>query len=94
MVYPFSKEEYRKGVAILKNNKASGRDDVLVEQLKNIGPKGHRWLLTILNKCFIENKIPTLWIQSKIIVLGRTLRFQKVTDLYPSCVIRTNSSKE
>ena len=34
MVYPFSDEEYRKGVAILKNKKASGRDDVLVEQLK------------------------------------------------------------
>ena len=36
MVYPFSEEEYRKGVAILKNNKAFGRDDVLEEQLKNI----------------------------------------------------------
>ena len=42
MVYPFSEEEYRKGVAILKNNKASCRDDVLVEQLKNLGPKAHR----------------------------------------------------
>ena len=60
MVYPFSEEEYRKGVAILKNNKASGRDDVLVEQLKNLGPKAHRWLLTMLNKCFMENEIPTL----------------------------------
>ena len=39
MVYPFSEEEYRKGVAILKNHKASGRDDVLVEQLNNFGPK-------------------------------------------------------
>ena len=39
MVYHFSKEEYRKGVSILKNNKAAGRDDVLVEQLKNIGPR-------------------------------------------------------
>ena len=38
MVYPFSEEEYRKGVAILKNNKASGRDDVLVEQLKILVP--------------------------------------------------------
>ena len=65
MVYPFSEEEYRNGVAILKNNKASGRDDVLVEQLKNLGPKSHRWLLTMLNKCFMENKIPTLWRQSK-----------------------------
>ena len=67
MVYPFSEEEYRKGVAILKNNKAAGRDDVLVEQLNNLGPKTHRWLQTMLNKCFMENKIPTLWRQSKII---------------------------
>ena len=55
MVYPFSEEEYRKGVAILKNNKASGRDNVLVEQQNNIVPKLHRWLLTMLNKCFMKN---------------------------------------
>ena len=67
MVYPFSEEENRKGVAILKNNKASGRDDVLVEQLNNLGPKAHRWLLTMLNKCFKESKIPTLLRQSRII---------------------------
>ena len=60
MVYPFS-EAYRKGVVILKNNKTAGRDDVLVEQLNNIGRKAHRWLLTIINKCFMENKIPPLW---------------------------------
>ena len=69
MVYPFSEAEYRKGVTILKNNKASGRDDVLVEQLKNLGPKAHRWLLTMLKKCFMENKIPTLWRQFKIIAI-------------------------
>ena len=69
MVYPFSEDEYRKGVAIPKNYKSSGRDDVLVEQLKNLGPKAHRWLLTMLNKCFMENKIPTLWRQSKIIAI-------------------------
>ena len=40
-VYPFREEEsaYRKGVKVLKNNKGAGRDDVLVEQLKNLGPK-------------------------------------------------------
>ena len=42
MVYAFSEEEYRNGVTIMNNNKASGRDDVLVEQLKNIGPKSLR----------------------------------------------------
>ena len=69
MVSPFSEDEYRKGVAILKNNKAAGRDDVLVEQLKNLGPNAHKWLRAMLNNCFIDNKIPTIWRQSKIIAI-------------------------
>ena len=66
---PFSEDEYRKGVATLKNNKATGRDDVLVEQLKNLGPNAHKWLCAMLNNCFIDNKIPTTWRQSKIIAI-------------------------
>ena len=31
--------------------------------------QAHRWLLTMLNKCFMENNIPTLWRQSKIIAI-------------------------
>ena len=42
IVYLFSEGEYNKGVAALKNNKAAGRDDILVEQLKHLGPKAHR----------------------------------------------------
>ena len=68
-VYPFSEGEYNKGVAALKNNKAAGRDDILVEQLKHLGPKAHKWLLTMLNICFMENKIPTIWRQYKIIAI-------------------------
>ena len=56
-------------MAALKNNKAAGRDDILVEQLKHLGPKAHKWLLTMLNICFMENKIPTIWRQSKIIAI-------------------------
>ena len=70
MVSPFSEDEYRKGVATLNNNKAAGRDDVLVEQLKNLGPNAHKlWLRAMLNNCFIDNKIPTIWRQSKIIAI-------------------------
>ena len=61
--------EYNKGLASLKNNKAAGRDDILVEQLKHLGPKAHKWLLTMLNICFMENKIPTIWRLSKIIAI-------------------------
>ena len=59
MVYPFSEEEYRRGIATLKNNKADGIEYVIVEQLKNHGPKTHKWLLAMLNNCFTQNKIPT-----------------------------------
>ena len=36
LVSAFSEEEYRKGIAALKNNKAAGIDDMTVEQLKNM----------------------------------------------------------
>ena len=69
MVYPFSEEEYRRGIATLKNNKAAGIDDVLVEQLNNLGPNTHNWLLAMLNNCFTQNKIPIIWRKSKIIAI-------------------------
>ena len=69
MVYPFSEEEYRRGIAVLKNNKAAGIDDELAEQINNIGPKTHKWLFAMLNNGFTENKIPTIWRKSKIIAI-------------------------
>ena len=48
LVLVFSEEEYRKGIEALKYNKASGKDDILVEQLKNIGPIAHKWLQRML----------------------------------------------
>ena len=46
MVFYFTEEEYSRVIATLKNNKAAGRDDVLVEQLKNSRPKAHKLMLT------------------------------------------------
>ena len=89
MVYHFSEEEYRKRVAILMNNKASGRDDILVEQLKKLGPKAHRWLLTMLNQCFMENKMPTLWRQFKISAILKHGKDSAIPNsyrpMYPLC---------
>ena len=69
LVYPFTEEEYRKAIATLKNNKAAGIDHVLVEHLTDLGPKAHRWLHSMLNMCFTENKIPNVWRQSRIMVI-------------------------
>ena len=69
LVFPFTEEECKNGIATLKNKKATGIDDVLVGQLKNLGPRAHRWLLSMLNVCFTENRIPKVWRQSKIIAI-------------------------
>ena len=57
MVSPFSEDEYRKGVATLKNNKAAGRDDVLMEQLKNLSPNAHKWLHVMVNHRLLIQKL-------------------------------------
>ena len=69
LVFLFTEEEYKKGIATLKNKKAAGIDDGLVEQLKNLGPRAHRWLYSMLNVCFTENRIPKVCRQSKIIAI-------------------------
>ena len=69
LVSAFSEEEYSEGIATLKYNKAAGIDGVLVDQLKNLGLKAHKWLLTILSKYLTDNKIAKLWRQSKIIAI-------------------------
>ena len=52
----FSEEEYRKGIATFKNSNAAGIEDILVEQLRNLGPKAHKWLHTMLNTCFMLHR--------------------------------------
>ena len=94
LVFPFTEEEY-KSIATLKNKKAADIDDVLVEQLKNLGSRAHRWLHSMLNVCFTDNRIPKVWRQSKIIETGKTQRYRRDTDLYPSyvtCINCTNVS--
>ena len=41
LVYPFTEEDYRKGIAALKNGKSVGIYDVLVKQLTNLGSTLH-----------------------------------------------------
>ena len=69
LVFPFTEEEYKMGIAILKNKKVAGIDDVLVEQLINLGLRAYRLLHSMLNVCFTENRIPKVWRQSKIIAI-------------------------
>ena len=62
---PFSEEEYRGSIATLKNNKAARIDDVLVEQLKNIGPKTPKHLLSNRRFYVKLNKERSRWRKQK-----------------------------
>ena len=81
LVFLFTEEEYKKDIATLKNKKAVGIDDVLVEQLKNLGPRAHRWLHSMLNVCFTENHIPKVWRQSKIIAILKPKSYRPISLL-------------
>ena len=69
LVFPSLKKSTRRDIATLKNKTAAGIDDVLVEQLKNLGPRAQRLLHSMLIVCFTENSIPKVWRQSKIIAI-------------------------
>ena len=93
MVYPFSEENYRKDIAALKNNKAAGIDDVLVEQLNNLSPKTHKWLLAMLNNCFTKNKITTIWRKSKIITILKPGKDSAISKSYQSISLLCHTYK-
>ena len=82
MAYPFSEEGYSKGIEARKNNKTAGRDDVLVDQLKHLGPNTNKWLHTMPNVCFTGNKIPKIWRQSKIVVILKPGKYSAIPKNY------------
>ena len=91
MVYPFS-EEYTESSHITKDNKVAGRDDVLVEQLKNIIPKV---VAGNAKKYFMENKIPIILRQfqnNPIWKPGKDCNSKELPTI--SLVCHTNSTKE
>ena len=79
---PFSEEEYRKGIAALKNGKSDAINYGPVEQLSNLGSTSHKLLLDMLNKYFIENKVPRLRRQSKIIAILKLGKYSKIPKNY------------
>ena len=82
MVYPFIEDDYRRGIAASKNNKATGIYYILVEQLKNLGPKTHKWLLAMLNNGCTQNKITTICRKSYIIAKWKLGKGSAITTSY------------
>ena len=82
-----SEDEYRKGIATLKNNKAIDIYDILVDQLKNLCPSSHKWLIEMLNTCLTRNEIPKLWRQSWIIAIMKAGKDSTIPKYYRPLVL-------
>ena len=92
MVYPFSEEEHRRGIATLKNNKIAGIYDVFVEQLNNFGTKTHSWCLqcsTTASLITRSNNMENIEDHRHIKTCER-LRHLKATGQYPFSATRTD----
>ena len=91
--YPFTEEEYRKSIATLKNNKTTGIDDVLVEQLKHLGHRAHMWLHSMLIlKLGKEASIPKSYRQTSLLChtykLYERLILNRITPTVKSHLIK------
>ena len=81
MAHPFT-EEYKKGIVVLKNNKAADRDDVLV--LVKIQINGYIQCSTYASQETRYGDNPRL---SPYSSQGKTPRFRRTTDQSPSYAI-------
>ncbi|XP_030831963.1 uncharacterized protein LOC115920383 [Strongylocentrotus purpuratus] len=58
---PFTIEEVKAAIKALKNNKATGFDNIAAETLKAGGPAMAQILLKIINTAFTQGKTPVEW---------------------------------
>lgn len=65
----FSDEEVYNALKSVKNGKAAGKDEILPEFLKNLGPRSIRWIAKLANKIVNTNTLPKIWRETKVIAI-------------------------
>ncbi|KAG7299565.1 hypothetical protein JYU34_016540 [Plutella xylostella] len=68
---PFNLSDIVKAIQHLQRGKASGMDNISVEQLQHLGPVAVSWLLQLFNCCLESAQVPSLWRKSKVIALPK-----------------------
>ncbi|XP_038058777.1 uncharacterized protein LOC119730062 [Patiria miniata] len=66
---PFCMSDLCSAIKAMKSNKAAGLDDILCEQIKQLGPAALQWLLDMYNDCMSTNNIPKAWRKARTIAL-------------------------
>ena len=65
----FTTIELQNSLKHLKNGKVAGLDEILNEEIKNIGPVTMPWVLSLLNACARSHRLPILWRQARVVAL-------------------------
>ncbi len=66
---PFTQTEIESAISMLKTNKAPGPDYIHNEFIIHLGPAAVTWLLSFLNFCHSQLRIPRIWRRSNVIAL-------------------------
>uniref|UniRef100_A0A803SZ68 Reverse transcriptase domain-containing protein n=1 Tax=Anolis carolinensis TaxID=28377 RepID=A0A803SZ68_ANOCA len=66
---PLNLKELREAIKRCKTGKAPGLDELMMEQIKHLGPKAENWLLKFYNQCLAHKQIPRAWRKTKIIAI-------------------------
>uniref|UniRef100_H3BAS8 Reverse transcriptase domain-containing protein n=1 Tax=Latimeria chalumnae TaxID=7897 RepID=H3BAS8_LATCH len=65
----FNSAEIDTALSATKGGKAAGVDGILLDFLKNLGPRGRDWLAAFFTKFFSSCKLPKIWRKSKVIAI-------------------------
>ncbi|XP_071476748.1 uncharacterized protein [Diadema antillarum] len=66
---PFTMGELDAAICTAKAGKAAGLDDIMTEQIKNLGLASKHWLLSMYNNCMERCHIPKIWRRARVIAL-------------------------
>ena len=76
---PFTKDEKEKAIKTMPKNKATGPDEVAIEQIQAMDDLGVEWIATITNKIYDKGHFPPDMRRSTFIALPKrpgTLKYE------------------
>ena len=66
---PFCLTKLKQCINSLKNGKAGGLDNIMIEEVKYFGHKALVWLLQLFNNCLASMGIPKIWLRLRMVAL-------------------------
>ena len=79
---PFSDMEMNNAISKMNNNRAAGKDDVYNEFLMHLTKKGKDRLLSIINRSWMESKVPSEWKMGIIIPVPKPGKDASMLESY------------